>query len=54
MRVRGGKLKIRKKLRRKSAGKNEWYVRTDPPLETKGGAPARGRKERVNGEAQRK
>jgi hypothetical protein len=53
MRIRGGKLKIRKKLRRKSAEKNGSHVRMNPPLETKGGAPARARKERAKGEREK-
>jgi hypothetical protein len=51
--VRGGKLEIRKKLRRKSAEKMDRTFERTHPLETKGETPARGRKKRVKGETQK-
>jgi hypothetical protein len=50
MRDRGGKLKIRKKLRRKSAEKYGLHVRMVPVTENSRLTAGRRRKERVNGE----
>jgi hypothetical protein len=48
MRVRGGKLEIRKRLRRELAEKDGQNVRMNSCLEIKVGHAARGRKERIN------
>jgi hypothetical protein len=49
MRLRGGKLEIRKKLRRKPAGKNGLYVRMNPPFETEGEHPQEEEKKELRG-----